>query len=449
MKSRCFLEELRRSRSQAALARLVSFFGVFAVVIAVAGWVLRIPNAPPLVHEGYVWQRSWNEELGKAIIEAGTGLDGLLYLAGEIVVENGNFKTLRIPVNHSAVRQAGDRPTAVIRIFPSVASGGWTPQARESCDGLLGQIIEEWSREHVGGVALQIDFDCPESRLAEFHEQMREWKNQFPSVPITFTALPSWLVRPEFTALASEFPDYVLQVHSLHLPEKSGRWAGLCDPTEMRMATQAAAKLGVPFRLALPTYSCLVVFDENGKVAEVYGEDLPESLPVGALDTMALDSDAYLLASMVREWERARPELMTGIVWYRLPAPGDRLNWDWALLERVIIGLPLTQRWSLRADPDPAGYHRIVLRNDGDAPDDLPLRIRLRVPGARVSGSDGLSGYIATELVNAAKLPEANFEWHLLEPLREFQKPSGWSGVVGWCRWQGGNMPPDFEFSID
>lgn len=447
MKSRCFLEELRHSRSRAALSRFACLLGVFATAVAVAGWVVRVPNTPPLDHEAYVWQRAWNEELGNAVIEAGTGLAGLLCLAGEIAVENGNFKTLRIPINHLALRQAGDKPTAVVRIFPSVAAGGWTPQARESCDGLLREIVEEWSREHVGGVALQIDFDCPESRLVEFHEQMRRWKAQFPLVPITFTALPTWLHRAEFCPLAAEFPDYVLQVHSLHLPGKTGGWVGLCDPSEMRTATHAAAKLGVPFRLALPTYSCLVVFGENGKVAEVYGEDLPETLPVGALDTIALDSDAHLLSSMVREWERARPESMRGIVWYRLPAPGDRLNWDWTLLERVIGGLPLTRSWSLRAEPDPAGYHRIVLCNDGDAPDDLPLRFRLRVPGASVSGSDGLAGYVSTALPNAAALPEASFEWHLVEPLREFQKPPGWSGVVGWCRWQGGDAPPVSEFS--
>jgi len=98
---------------------------------------------------------------------------------------------------------------------------------------------------------------------------------------LTMTVLPSWLSRPEFRPLAAEVPGYVMQVHSLHLPDQPGQWAGLCDPVEILTAVDTAEALGIPFRLALPTYSCLVVFDDAGKVAEVVRRRFAGEFPCG------------------------------------------------------------------------------------------------------------------------------------------------------------------------
>lgn len=420
-------------------------------ILVIAGAVLfecsRDRNATPLLHEAYVWQRSWDDDVRGAVSEAGASLSGILCLAAEVTVDGNEIMTRRIPVDHGTLRKTGRPITAVVRIFPSVAENGWNEQANDACEKTLREIVSGWSREHPGGIGLQIDFDCPDRHLFEFHQRLRRWKSLFPAVSFTITALPSWLGRKEFPSLAAEFPDYVLQVHSLHLPVNPGEWVGICDPAEMRAATNAAGKLGVPFRLALPTYSCLVVFDDGGGIAEVYGEDLPESLPVAALKTMAMDSDAHLLSQMVRNWDRARPGSMNGVIWYRLPTPGDRLNWDWPVLERIISGIPLSRGWSLHMEADPAGYHRVILRQDGSAPDDLPGVLRIRVPGGRVIGCDGLSGYVShlpSGDGGSANEPTV-FEWRLADPTRHFQKPAGWSGVIGWCRWEGNSGPPETE----
>jgi hypothetical protein len=446
MASGNIFEARHRERARSARAGYLLLTGFFAVVISVAGWEKRRTPSAPLVHEAYVWQRSWDAALGEAVTEAGAHLSGMLVLAGEMAVENGRFTTRHIPVNHDALRRARGGATAVVRLFPSIAAGGWSAEAKFASDKFLREIVEEWSHRHPYGIGLQIDFDCPEKRLADFHEQMLRWKLMFPEVEITFTALPTWLNQDEFTPLARDFPHYVLQVHSLHLPGKTDGWVGLCNPVEIRSSILSAAEAGVPYRLALPTYSCLVVFDEGGGVAEVYGEDIPDALPLGALDSIALDSDPHMLSSLLREWERSRPRPMEGIVWYRLPASEDRLNWNWALLNRVITGQPLVRQWSLHAEPDPGGYHRLILRNEGNAPDDLPRHLRLRVANARAVGSDGLVGFLPIEPSTANTTTGATFDWELAEPLRHFQKPPGWSGVVGWCRWQGGSGPPISTF---
>lgn len=416
--------------------------------IGILAWISSQAVTPmPLRHEAYVWQRSWDDALGEAVIEAGATMSAMLCLAAEITTEKDQLRTRHISVDHHALNRTQGRPVAVVRVFPSVAAKGWSDDIRTHCDETLRTIVARWSTEHPNGFELQIDFDCPESRLAEFHQQMRHWKSLFPTTRLTFTALPTWVSKPEFPPLAREFPDYVLQVHSLHLPSQPDDPTGLYDPSEIYNAAQAASLLRIPYRLALPTYSCLVVFDEKGGVAEVYSEDLPDRLPINTLETLALDSDAHFLSKIVRDWERSRPEGLNGIVWYRLPSPQDRLNWDWNLLSRVIDGTPLFRSWSLRLEPDPVGYQRLILQHTGTAPDNLPDHFQIRVPRTTPMGADGLEGYVYTALPESGRgnSDDAIFVWHLAEPGRHFQKPPGWSATVGWCRWEPSASTPEIE----
>jgi len=50
-----------------------------------------------------------------------------------------------------------------------------------------------------------------------------------------------------------------------------------------------------------------------------HGQSLANALRKGGLSPAA--------AGLVREWTRERPEELAGILWYRLPVAGDRLNW--------------------------------------------------------------------------------------------------------------------------
>jgi len=101
------------------------------------------------------------------------------------------------------------------------------------------------------------------------------------------------------------------------------------------------------------------------------------------MNTVAMDSDAYLLADLVKAWAEKPPSGLQGIVWYRPSSPGDRLNWGWPVLKNIITGVTLVRRWTVDVIAEPEGYHRLVLRQAGSAPDDLPALIRLRVPGVK------------------------------------------------------------------
>ncbi len=96
--------------------------------------------------------------------------------------------------------------------------------------------------------------------------------------PLSITALPTWLERSGFKGLASSAGSYVLQVHSLERPKDINTRFELCDSKAARRAVDLAGKVGVPFRVALPTYGYLIAFDSEGKYWAV-GEG-PSGWPV-------------------------------------------------------------------------------------------------------------------------------------------------------------------------
>jgi len=245
---------------------------------------------------------------------------------------------------------------------------------------------------------------------------------------LTITVLPAWLRHVEFATLAAEAPGYVLQVHSLHLPKSPGALVTLCDPVETRAAVRAAAKLGEPFRVALPTYSCVVQFDASGNTAEVFAEDLPSSFPKSATPFVILDADAFQSAELLAEWRWHGPPELKAVIWYRLPVEADRLNWDWSTLQRLCRGATLHRGWAAEAMLSPERHHEIVLRNAGDAPDDLPRSVFVRAEQGRIAASDGLRGYVAESL------SDGSVELRLAQPFTHARVPPGKELCIGWCR---------------
>ncbi len=200
------------------------------------------------------------------------------------------------------------------------------------------------------------------------------------------------------------------------------------DMSETRTAVQRAVELGVPFRVALPTYSCVVEFADDGRVREVHGEDMPAGLALSGRKYAVLDSDAYALAELVAEWKAHASALMQAVIWYRLPVSRDRLNWPASLLPKVAAGEPLKRGWTVSVRPAPEGHDEIVLKQAGDAPDDLPHEVIVSWKGGEVEGCDGLRGYTVQSHASGRLVL-----W-LGQPARFGRVRAGEEIVAGWLR---------------
>lgn len=375
--------------------------------------------AARLTREIYVWQRRSPEGLDAALQEAAPLLDRVHFLAAEVSGKNGRLEVLRVPVPTGLPTSHGIG--IVIRLQGSAATGGWPAGKRQELVSLATSLLRPDIEE------VQIDYDCPQSRLGEYAELVRLLREACPGRRFAITGLPSWLEAKDFSALARAAGAWVLQVHSLGLPRQPGEPVVLCDPAAARRAAEKAGALGVPFRIALPTYGCEVCFDAAGKVLDVISEDRTTPPPGTARISRGL-ADAAALSDLVREWIAGPPAHATGIIWYRLPLPSDRRNWRAITWRQVSQGLPVKPGLTVTAVPDAGGSFPIVLENRGEA--DAPLT------GVSIAGEgagDGLAGFTTDWTAQGLTLRPGAALWPWLPP--------GEILTIGWFRSNNGKPP--------
>ena len=358
---------------------------VFALGIVAALFLTHEAPVPrtrgPMTQQAYVWQRVWTEPVREAVAERAGAFSGLVALGAEVSWDQGRPVVARVP--------AASTPGIALRIGPHANPGG----AETAFLAELAASLDARSE-------LQIDFDCASSKLDGYRTWVRAIKQRVAPVPVVITALPSWLGRDAFVRLVDDADGYVLQVHSLERPRGPSDRFSICDPGRARAWVERAARLGRPFRVALPTDGYLVAFDASGKFRGLCAEG-----PVPRAATLRHGSaDPQAMAFLVAAWTQDRPAALTGILWYRLPVSSDRLNWRWPTLVAVMAGTTPRANVVVRARRVAPSLFEVDLLNDGDA--DLSARVEVAVSwtGARRVAGDGLAGFDLHEQEDGARL---------------------------------------------
>lgn len=405
-------------------------------VLAVLGvlFFLRRPSqrtAGPLPQDAYIWQRAWGPEVRASLGQA-AGLSGFVVLAAEVDLSTDPPRVTRAVYDASALR---GRPTGLaVRIGRFAHPGGPTqrfadnPDLTEHLARLAERLTADARKRGLQVREFQLDYDCPESRLEDYPVLVDAVKKAVAPVPVTITALPSWLRhRRDLGRLLKTVDGWVLQVHSLEPPRRPDAAVDLCDPEAARRAVETAARFRKPFQVALPTYSYLIAFKPTGDLLGVSAEGPLPAWPPGVLVRMAR-SDPDAMAALVRDWTANRPEALAGIIWYRLPVAGDRLNWPWPAFQAVTAGRP--PRRELKALPRAAepGLVEIDLVNTGEAEAGWPVRVDLSWIAGDLLAADGLAGYqVLRTGSRTLRLERSTTPWD--RPIRPGERRR-----VGWLR---------------
>lgn len=314
---------------------------LFIVAVAAGAWVFFFWLTPrtsgPLRQDVYVWQRAWTQPVRDAVSQHATNFAEIAALKAEISWRTNRQPQLtRVSVDYETLAKAR-RPVGIaLRIGPYAG-----PFTNDTIAGFIidiaGRIVTEARTNGVSLGELQIDFDCAESKLDGYRVWVEAIQRRVAPLPVTITALPSWLDSHAFKRLAAVTTNYVLQVHSAERPKSFNAPFTLCDPRAARRAVESAGRIGVPFRVALPTYGYLLAFESNGKFISLAAEGPRPNWPTNA-QVRAIESDAPELAELVRGWTASRPQALRGVIWYRLPVATDKHNWDWPTLKAVMNG---------------------------------------------------------------------------------------------------------------
>lgn len=393
--------------SRPGLARRVRAASVCAVL-----WAISCVDvtASPLPHAAYIWQRAWHAGVTSSLAVAVTQLDGFIVLAAEM----GASRTHRVAYDPAALAASGRAIGLALRVNAGTVLSEVPP--------LAARLVAAARSNGLSLAELQLDYDCPESKLDAYRVLVDTVRRRLAPTPVTITALPSWLRQPAFSNLVAATDGYVLQVHALDASLQ------LCDAEQARSAVARADDFGIPFRVALPTYGHLVATDRDGRVLGVASEASIPSWPSDAR-VHEVRSDSSLIAGLVRAWSLQPQSHLRGFIWYRLPVDGDRLNWSWATLSAIVSGRVPRPDLALRLRQDRPGLVEVEVANHGDAGADTPVDIRVTWRDAELLACDALAGFAVGPRASPGAEP-------LIFSGRPRLAPAA-SRAIGWLRFQG------------
>ena len=370
-----------------------------AALLLALGACRPTPRASgPLPQDAYVWQRDWSSNVVQAVRDRGPAFSRVVVLAGELDLRPSPPRWTPVPFAPPPPR-ADTKPLTwglALRVGPF--PGPFEPEGNPI--RLLRRLAREsLARAQRAGVPIaevQIDFDCADRHLDGYRVWIEALKRELAPMPVTITALPSWLDQRSFRTLAAVTDGFVLQVHSLARPRHARDPLPLCDPVAARLAVERAARIAgeVPFRVALPTYGYRLAYGPDGTFLGASAEGpLPEYRTGTVLRD--LEADPAAMASLVARWTTDRPTTMQGLIWYRLPVTGDQSNWRWPTLVEVMAGKTPKARLATSIQATTPGLAEITLINSGTADFSGPVAVRARWSEARRVGADGIRGFDA------------------------------------------------------
>jgi hypothetical protein len=379
----------------------------------------------PLPHQVYVWQRVWTPTVGEALAAHATNFTEAAVLLAEVSWKNKIPQVTRAGVDFSALAKLPCPVGLVLRVGPFKGELATNAAAVNFLASLAASLVAEARKKQITPVELQIDFDCATAKLDDYRAWLSVVQKQVAPLPVLITALPSWLNSPAFARLAASATNYILQVHSLDKPTDITAPFLLCDPVSAKRAVARAGEIGVPFRVALPTYTYLVAFNAAGKFIGLSAEAPRSDWPAGT-QLRELRADPLALSSLVQTWNTNRPAAMRGVIWYRLPVAVDNFNWRWPTLAAIMAGRVPQEKFSATTRRVEPGLVEISLENTGELDISSRLTLEVRWTDARLVAGDGLRGFeLAEQNGSAAKFQIKQ---------TSFRLPAGEKIIVGWLR---------------
>ena len=332
-------------------------------------------------HAVYVWQREWGDPVRRAVAERASQFDAVVALAAEIGWKDGRMETVDVAWNADALHAVGAPVGLALRIGPCSKVLMRDPSSLSAIVHHAQRIVGSANQQGIALAELQLDFDCATSRLDGYADWVRAVSAAIAPVPLTITVLPTWMESGRFGPLVRETAGFVLQVHSVDKARMEDATPSLCDERLARRWIEQAARFGVPFRVALPTYGYLAVLDDRGSLRALVAES-PVVPAAVATRVRHVHADPDAMAMLVRDLGTSRPALLRGVIWYRLPVDGDQLNWSWPTLQRVARGERPQPALRVSPERDGRGLVELEARNDGDADAALPGAVIVRWTGA-------------------------------------------------------------------
>ena len=217
----------------------------------------------PLLQRGYLWQRDWTQAVAAAATDADRQMDGVVVLGAEIQWIASRPSSIRANLCWQTLKSLKKPVALALRVEPYPGPFVEHDLAATTIVNEAAMLIQEAKAHRLNLSELQLDFDCPQRKLAGYEIWVHAVQTAIRPIKLVLTTLPAWLDERNFPALISECNGYVLQVHSIPTGHRTGHEV-VCDPALARSWVAKAGRMGRPFDVALPTYRCTAGYDPAG-----------------------------------------------------------------------------------------------------------------------------------------------------------------------------------------
>lgn len=123
---------------------------------------------------------------------------------------------------------------------------------------------------------LQIDFDCPTSKLEKYGELLKLLRAKVPKgESLSITALPTWLSNPHFERILGPLDFYVPQFYEGSMGTDYGHIAPISNVDRLREGLNRCSQIDKPFLAGLPAYGQSLLYDAQGRMSGTYRDLSP------------------------------------------------------------------------------------------------------------------------------------------------------------------------------
>jgi hypothetical protein len=357
-----------------------------------------------------------------AVQEAGKHMDGIVIIGAEILWNGSTPETIRANIDWPTLKNAGKPIALALRVAPYPGPFSKDDSTIKYITGVATSLLTSATGHGLTVSEFQIDFDCAQKKLSGYSLWVEAMRTAVRPTRFVITALPAWLNEPAFVPLVQLADSYVLQVHSVPVSSGTGQ-SFLLDTDLARQWTKTAAKLGIPFSVALPTYRCLAGYDATGKLLGVAMDSVDLAWPPGTR-TIEFSTNSDDTATLVKEWLSARSAELKEVIWYRIPVATDQRNWRWPTLTAIMAGRrPVHSLQAVQRGDNPVD---LSIKNMGEADKQIGAKLTVTWTGASIVALDALPGWTV-----AAGMEHAVFTRVEKIPL---ELPPGSERSIGWLR---------------
>ena len=356
-----------------------------------------------------------------AVGEADRRMDGMVLLGAEINFARTKPEIVRSSIDWEAVKHKTKHCSVALRVAPFTGPFRADDEPARIIVDLAKQLIEEARAQAIVLEEFQFDFDCSRKNLDGYRTWLRALTPAVHPTPLVITTLPAWIDDANFRSLVRERDGYALQVHSV--PISNAQPGTLCDARLARRWIKQAAKLGVPFSVALPTYRCSAGYAANGRLLSVAMDSVQPSWPPGTR-VLEFSSNADEIGRLVGDLKESRPSNLKELLWYRVPIATEMRNWRWPTLSAVMAGHGPEHNVKISIE----GENPIDLSviNAGEADEEVTESIIASWSDAGLTASDALMGWSVRSERNRAIFSAATSNAPRLPPGAERR--------IGWLR---------------